>query len=88
MLKGASAICLPAVRTLPQSRRLAATGKRCHELSIVDEESAWRIMCRLDADAVVIPEVFNKKTQAIPKFVIEACKRRLREYAAIVGKKE
>jgi phage-related protein len=35
---------------------------------------------RLDADAVVILEVFSKKTRATPKTVIAACTRRLREY--------
>jgi phage-related protein len=74
--------------SLPQSRPLASVGKQCYELRIIDEESAWRIIYRLDADAVVIVEVFNKKTQATPKSVIETCKRRLREYDAIAGKKE
>jgi phage-related protein len=35
---------------------------------------------RLDADAVVILEVFAKKTRATPKTVIDACTRRLKEY--------
>ena len=35
---------------------------------------------RLDSDAVVILEVFTKKTRTTPKTVIDACTRRLREY--------
>jgi phage-related protein len=35
---------------------------------------------RRDVDAVVILEVFSKKTRATPKTVIDACVRRLREY--------
>jgi phage-related protein len=31
-------------------------------------------------DAIVIADVFKKKTQTTPKHVIEACQRRLREY--------
>ncbi len=37
-------------------------------------------MYRLDADAVVILEVFSKKTRVTPKPVIEVCIRRLKEY--------
>ena len=43
---------------------------------------------RIDADAVFIAEVFKKKAQATPNQVIETCRRRLREYDAIVGEKE
>jgi phage-related protein len=74
--------------SLPHSRPLVAVGKQCHELRIVDQESAWRIIYRLDPDAVVILEVFNKKTRITPKSIIETCKRRLREYDAIVGERE
>jgi hypothetical protein len=41
-------------------------GARCGELRIPDEGVTWRIMYRLDPDAVVIAEVFAKKTQATP----------------------
>jgi phage-related protein len=53
---------------------------RCHELRIVDEGSAWRIIYRLDPDAVVIVEVFSKKTRQTPGQVIADCRRRLRQY--------
>jgi phage-related protein len=35
---------------------------------------------RIDEDAIVIAEVFAKKTQATAKAVIDVCKKRLREY--------
>jgi phage-related protein len=35
---------------------------------------------RLDSDAVVILEIFAKKTRATPKTVIDECTRRLGEY--------
>jgi phage-related protein len=47
---------------------------------ILDEDMTWRIVYRLDMDAIVIADVFKKKTQATPKHVIEACQRRLRKY--------
>ena len=65
---------------LPQSRPMPVVGPRCHELRVRDAGADWRIVYRLDADAVVILEVFSKKTRATPKAVIEACTRRLRGY--------
>ncbi len=73
---------------LPHSRPIPSIGRRCHELRIVDEHATWRLIYRIDADAIVIADVFKKKTQATPKPAIDACKRRLREYDAIVGEKE
>lgn len=65
---------------LPQSRPMPSIGARCHELRVVDENVTWRIVYRVDEDAVIIVEVFAKKTEATPKAVIEVCKKRLREY--------
>ena len=55
-------------------------GARCHELRIVDEGATWRIIYRLDDDAVVIVDVFSKKTRQAPGQVIADCRRRLRQY--------
>ena len=65
---------------MPHSRPMPSIGNQCHELRINDERDAWRIIYRLDADAVVILEVFSKKSRATPKAVINACKRRLKDY--------
>ncbi len=45
-------------------------------------------MYRLDSDAIVIAEVFSKKTQATPKHVIEACQGRLKAYDAVTDDEE
>lgn len=37
-------------------------------------------MYRVDPDAVIIAEVFAKKTQATPQQVIDVCKERLRKF--------
>ena len=66
--------------SLPHSRPMPTIGRRCHELRITDSDSIWRIIYRTDPDAVILVEVFNKKTARTPKGVIEACKRRLKEY--------
>jgi len=71
--------------TLPHSRPMPALGPRCHELRINDQAGTFRIMYRADPDAIVVLEVFGKKTQQTPRTVIEACQRRAREYDRLVG---
>lgn len=66
--------------TLPHSRPMPSIGTRCHELRIVDVSANWRIIYRIDTDAIVILEVFSKKTGKTPKTVIDTCKRRIRDY--------
>ena len=66
--------------SLPHSRPIPSVGPRCHELRIIDEDATWRIIYRIDADAVIIAEVFSKKTAQTPKRIIAVCQRRLREY--------
>jgi phage-related protein len=65
---------------LPHSRPMPAIGARCHELRINDTNKTWRIVYRNDADAIVIAEVFEKKTQKTPRTVIDNCQRRLSAY--------
>ena len=69
--------------SMPISRPMSTIGARCAELRIVDANKTWRIVYRVDADAVLIAEVFAKKTQATPKSVIDVCKQRLRDYDAL-----
>ena len=66
--------------SLPHSRPMPSIGPRCHELRIIDETKIWRIIYRTDLDAIVILDVFEKKSQKTPKNVIENCRRRLRLY--------
>lgn len=73
---------------MPHSRPMKAIGARCHELRIEDQNATWRIIYRIDSDAIVIGDVFSKKTQATPKSVIDTCKRRFSEYDRVVGGKE
>jgi phage-related protein len=65
---------------LPQARPMRAIGARCGELRIPDADSTWRIMHRLDPDAVIILAVFAKKTPATPKAILETCAARLKLY--------
>ena len=68
---------------MPLSRPMPSIGSRCAEFRIVDETVTWRIVYRVDSDAVLVADVFAKKTQATPKAVIETCKKRLRHYDEI-----
>ena len=67
---------------LPHSRPMPSIGPRCHELRIHDERQTWRLVYRLDADAIVIVDVFQKSTQQTPTRVLQDCQRRLRQYDA------
>lgn len=65
---------------MPHSRAMPAIGRRCHELRIIDERETWRIIYRVDDDAIVIAEAFAKKTPQTPQGVLETCRKRLKEY--------
>jgi phage-related protein len=65
---------------LPHSRPMPSIGRRCHELRIPDENVSWRIIYRLDVAAVVIGDVFAKKSGPTPRPVIDVCKRRFKRY--------
>jgi phage-related protein len=69
--------------SLPHSRPMPGIGKGCHELRIQDAGRTWRIVYHVDADAVVILEVFPKTTQTTPKTVIAICQSRLELYKSI-----
>jgi phage-related protein len=65
---------------MPHSRPMPSIGPRCHELRIKDRQKSWRIVYRIDNDAIVIAEVFAKTTQKTPKHVIDICNDRLAAY--------
>jgi phage-related protein len=71
---------------MPRSRRMPSIGPRFHELRVRDEEINWRIIYRLDSDAVLIVEVFQKSTKKTPKSVLSDCQRRLKLYDEAVKK--
>lgn len=71
---------------MPHSRPMPGIGKRCHELRIIDRDISWRIVYRVDVDAIIILEVFSKKTGKTPKKVLDICKDRLGNYDHETGK--
>jgi phage-related protein len=66
--------------TSPHSRPMPVVGARCHELRIQDENRTWRIMYRVDADAIVNADVFAKTSQTTPATAIKNSQRRLHAY--------
>ncbi len=67
---------------MPASKPMPSVGPRCHELRIQDVQQhlTWRVIYRIDEDAIVIGDVFAKKTQKTPQNVLDACKRRFKLY--------
>lgn len=66
--------------SIPQSRPMPSIAASCHELRVNDEGRTWRLMYRLDADAILILAVFAKKTEKTPDEIIRICRTRLRDY--------
>ena len=69
---------------MPASRPLSEIGPNCHELRVIDRDATWRIVYHVADDAIVVVEVFSKKTRTLPDRVARAAKRRLKEYLWIV----
>ena len=65
---------------MPYSRPMSTIAPRCHELRIKDVRSDWRIVYRVDSDAVVIADIFAKTTRTTPDRTIADCRRRLKMY--------
>jgi len=72
--------------SLPFSRPMPSIGSRCHELRILDENRAWRIPYKTYTDAILILEVFEKKSAKTPKSVIDTCRQRITAYEAAIKK--
>jgi phage-related protein len=68
--------------TLPMSKPMSSIDDRCHELRVNDlnNNKNWRVVYRIDDDAVIILEVFAKTTKKTPDLIIDRCQKRLRSY--------
>ena len=67
---------------MPDSRPMPVIGPRCHELRIAAQGTgvAWRIIYRVDSDAIIIADAFAKKTRTTPKAAIARAARRFQRY--------
>jgi phage-related protein len=60
---------------------MPSIGTRCHELRINDENLTWRLIYRTYTDAILILEVFEKKTNnKTPKSISAICKQQIKRY--------
>lgn len=66
--------------SMPHSRPMTVIGSRCQELRVNDRNKTWRVILRVDSDAILILEVFEKKTNKTPQAVIDACRQRTKRY--------
>jgi phage-related protein len=67
---------------MPHARPMPSIGPRCHELRVQDERVSWRVICRVDHDAVLVVDVFVKASSATPHRIIKASKQRLKMFDA------
>jgi phage-related protein len=68
---------------LPASRPMPTIGSGCHELRIRGGDGNWRVMYHIADDAVVVLDVFSKKTGTTPKTLLDACRQRLEMYRKV-----
>lgn len=73
--------------SMPHSRSMPGIGLRCHELRVNDSGKTWRIIYRIDTDAIIVAEVFEKKTRTTPDRIVRDCRRRLMLYDEITGER-
>ncbi len=57
--------------SMPHSRPIPSIAPRCHELRVNDQNKTWRLIYRTDTNAIVILDVFEKKTNQTPQKVME-----------------
>ena len=74
--------------SLPHSRPMPGIGAQCHELRIGDHDQTWRIVYYVATDAIVILDVFSKKTRATPVQILQVCQKRLAAYVRAISDKE
>ena len=65
---------------MPVSRPMPVIGANCHELRIDDGDGTWRILYHVDRDAIVILDIFPKRSRTTPKHIINVAQKRLRMY--------
>jgi phage-related protein len=69
----------------PQGRPMPSVGKRCHEIRVTDQNRIWRLIYRIDSNAIVIAAVFFKTTRATSQQDINTSKSRLVAYDQAVA---
>jgi phage-related protein len=71
----------------PQVTPIPSIGPHCFELRVDEKAAWWRIFVLVDSEAIVVLDVHQKTTNAIPKGVIRTCQARRDRYLKIKGGK-
>lgn len=68
--------------SMPFSRPMPRIGRSVHELRVADPETrrTWRLVYRIDPDAILIVHWFEKTTRETPDHIMDLCTRRLARY--------
>jgi phage-related protein len=67
---------------MPHCRPMIAIGKSCYELRLRDAGTNWRLVFRVDEDAVIVVGLFRKTSPSATGRLIAVSRRRLSEYDA------
>lgn len=72
---------------MPESKPMPEIGKQVHELRIDDDEMKviWRVIYKIADDAILVVDVFKKKTKKTPQTVIDRCKLRIKRFEKAVN---
>lgn len=73
---------------MPASRAMPGIGRGCHELRLDDDRKSWRLVYAVESEAIVILDVFEKRTQKMPKHVLDSCKDRLARFRRAMREEE
>ena len=76
------------VLSLPVSRPMPSVGRGCHELRVNDARKSWRLVYAVEHEAIVLLEVFEKKTERTPKQVIDSCRERLTRFRRAIREED
>ena len=67
---------------MPHCRSLRAGGRSCYELRVRDAGVNWRLVYRVDDDAIVVAGLFRKTSWAATGQLIEVSRSRLAQHDA------
>lgn len=66
--------------SMPQSKKIRDLCPRCHMMRIKDKDKWYRIIYRIDSDAIVLLHIFEKKSNKISKSILKICRQRMKQY--------
>ena len=72
--------------SMPHSEPMKQVGPQCHCLRVKDANHEWRIIYRIDDDAIVLAAIFDKKTPQTPDAQKDLARKRLAMYDTLCNK--